>query len=165
LWQHLGKQVVYHALQGSCQEVTSEILAALSHEIEQLQDQLSSIKGDEKKARASLAALEAKPRLAALRQDIQQLEEEKEGIQARLGTLHDSDTVQLSLEEWSKLEDEWRQWQRHAAIRRRICRDLWGRCTEVLPDNTSSQELWVSPVLLPLQGRRSLTALPGVFGA
>jgi hypothetical protein len=42
---------------------------------------------------------------------------------------------------------------------------LWGRCTEVLPDNTSSQELWVSPVLLPLQGRRSLTALPGVFGA
>jgi hypothetical protein len=42
---------------------------------------------------------------------------------------------------------------------------LWGRCTEVLPDNTSSQELWVSPVLLPLQGRRSLMSLPGVFGA
>lgn len=144
---HLGKQIVYHALQGPLQDATPETLAALRHKIEQLQGHLSSTRGDEKKARASLAALEAKPRLSALRRDIQRLEEEKEEIQARLGTLHDSDTVQISLEEWSKLEEERRRWQRHAAIRRRICRDLWGRCTEVLPDNTSSLELWVNPVL------------------
>lgn len=139
--------MVYHALQGPSQDATPETLTALRHEIEHLQGQLSSTKGDEKKARASLAALEAKPRLSALRWDIQRLEEEKEEIQARLGTLHDGDTIQVSLEEWSKLEEERRQWQRHAAIRRRICRDLWGRCTEVLPDNTSSLELWVSRVL------------------
>jgi len=151
LWLYLGKQVVYHAVQGSSDEATPEILAALSQEIEQLQGQLSSAKEDEKKARASLAALEAKPRLSALRQDIQRLEEEKEEIQARLGTLRDSDTVQLSLEERSKLEEEWRQWQRHAAIRRRICLDLWARCTELLPENTSSSELWVSHILLPLK--------------
>ncbi|OQD76818.1 hypothetical protein PENDEC_c003G01350 [Penicillium decumbens] len=144
-----GKQVVYHAVQGSSDEATPEILAALSQEIEQLQGQLSSAKEDEKKARASLAALEAKPRLSALRQDIQRLEEEKEEIQARLGTLHDSDTVQLSLEERSKLEEEWRQWQRHAAIRRRICLDLWARCTELLPENTSSSELWETLGLEP----------------
>ncbi|KAJ5299351.1 Chitin synthase activator (Chs3) [Penicillium atrosanguineum] len=139
-----GKQSVYHALQSSSQNVTPEIIAALSQEIEQLQVQLSSIKGDEKKLRASLAALEAKPRLSFLRQSIRQLEEEKEAIQGRLGSLHDSETAQLPLEEWSRLEDEWRWWQRHAATRRRICRDLWGRCTEVLPDNTSALELWES---------------------
>lgn len=144
---HLGKQSVYHALQDSSQDITPEILATLSQEIEQLQVQLSSIKGEEKKVRASLAALEAKPRLSVLRQNIQQLEEEKEAIQGRLESLHDRDKDQISLEEWSKREDEWRRWQRHAAIRRRICRDLWGRCTEVLPDNTSALELWVSPVL------------------
>ncbi|KAJ5667953.1 Chitin synthase activator (Chs3) [Penicillium maclennaniae] len=139
-----GKQSVYHAVQDSSQKITPETLAALSQEIEQLQDQLSSIKEKEKNVRASLAALEAKPRLSVLRQDIQQLEEEKKVIQHRLESLHNSEMVQLSLEERSKREDEWRRWQRHAAIRSRICRDLWGRCAEVLPENTSALELWLS---------------------
>lgn len=162
---HLGKQAVYHALQGSSHEATPDILAGLRQEFEQLQVQLSSIKEDDKRARASLAALEAKPRLSVLRHNIQQLEEEKQATQARLVSFHDSQAIQLSLEEWAKLEDEWRQWQRHAAIRSRICRELWGRCTEFLPENTSALELWVSPVMSLAVYRRSLMTLPGVFGA
>jgi hypothetical protein len=42
---------------------------------------------------------------------------------------------------------------------------LWLRCTEVLPENTSALELWVSPLLSVSVYRRSLMTLPGVFGA
>lgn len=90
-----------------------------------------------------MAILEAKPRISQLRQEIAQLEEERKVIQAQVEELQ-GDDVQLSVEERARLEEEWKQWQRHATTRRRICRELWGRCTEVLPDNTTSQELWVS---------------------
>lgn len=139
-----GKQVVYHALQDTSQDMTPEAIATLNQDTEKLQDQLSTIKANEKRARAALAALEAKPRISDLQQQTQRLEEEREGIQAHLGQRHGDDEAQISLDERTQLEQEWKQWQRHAAVRRRICRDLWGRCSEVLPEDMTSQELWVS---------------------
>lgn len=140
----IGKQVVYHALQDSSQAAIPEAIAALDEKIAKRHDELAAIKATEKEARAALAVFEAKPRLSQLRQEIHQLEEEQAVIQARSQELHGGDDVQIPPEERARLEQEWKQWQRHAATRRRICRELWGRCTEVLPEDMTSRELWVS---------------------
>lgn len=118
-------------------------MATLDQKLEHCQEQLTTLKASEKKARAGLATLDAKPRLSDLRRDLGRLEEEQKAIQARLTALRDDDSVSISPAERVKLEQEWKQWQHHARVRRRICRDLWMRCSEVLPDNMTSQELWV----------------------
>lgn len=141
---HTGKQTVYHALQDSAQDATRETIAALLQEIEKTKDQLSVIKADEKRIRATLAVLEAKPRISDLERDIQRLQTEQEALQTQLGNSQVSKEIPISVEDRSKLEQEWKQWQRHATVRRRICRDLWSQCTEVLPEGTSLQDLWVS---------------------
>jgi 26S proteasome regulatory subunit (ATPase 3-interacting protein) len=139
-----GKQTVYHALQKSSESASPIVLAALSQQIVTLQDELSTIKANEKKARAALAALEAKPRLSTLREEIRQLEEERDAAQERLGKPYGDNQLQISPEARAQLERDWKQWQRHATVRRRICRELWGRCSEVLPEDTTAPELWVS---------------------
>lgn len=139
-----GKQTVYHAIQKVSDNVSLEALAALGREIETLQDELSTIKVNEKKARAALAALDAKPRLSTLREDIRRLQEERDAAQTRLGKLYGNDQPQISAEARAQLERDWKQWQRHATVRRRICRELWGCCSEVLPEDTTAPELWVS---------------------
>lgn len=117
---------------------------ALKLDIERLEDELATLKANEKKTRAALAALHAKPWISDLRQDISCLESEKSTIQARLASRHEGEPVQVSPEEREKLEQEWKYWQRHANVRRRICRDLWGQCSEVLPEDMTAAELWVS---------------------
>ncbi|KAJ6086952.1 hypothetical protein N7467_005866 [Penicillium canescens] len=139
-----GKQTVYHALQDPSDTATPEAAAALSRDIANLQSQLEAFKANEKKARAALTALGAKPRVSDLRQDITRLESEQEAIQARLASRHEDDTVSISPAERAKLETEWKQWQRQVGIRRRICCELWGRCSEVLPENVTAPELWES---------------------
>ncbi|KAJ5652505.1 hypothetical protein N7507_009931 [Penicillium longicatenatum] len=135
--------ILKNELPDPSQNVTPEVIATRNREIEKLQDELTTIKANEKKVRAALLTFETKPRLSDLRQDIQELEEERSAIQARL-TSHRGDEVNLPPEEREKLEQEWKQWQCHATLRRRICRELWGRCTEVLPENQTSKELWES---------------------
>lgn len=139
----LGKQVVYHALQDPSQDATHEAIAAISDHIDKLQNHLSSLKADEKIALAALAGFEAKPQISGLRQDIQRLEQERDAMQARLAEQH-GDMVNLPAEERDKLEHDWERWQRYATVRRRICLEIWSKCTEVLPDGTTPQELWVS---------------------
>ncbi|KAJ5377865.1 Chitin synthase activator (Chs3) [Penicillium cataractarum] len=143
-----GKQIVYHALQKASDSASPEVLVALSQQITTLQDELSTIKANEKKARAALSALEAKPRLSTLREDIRQLQEERDAAQARIGKLYGDDQPQISPEARAQLERDWKQWQRQATVRRGICRELWGRCSEVLPEDTTAPELWVSHTLL-----------------
>ncbi|KAF4769354.1 hypothetical protein HAV15_009025 [Penicillium sp. str.  len=139
-----GKQTVYHALQDPSDITIPEVAAALKLDIENLEGEISTLKANEKKARAELAALHAKPRISNLREDIGRLEIEKSTIQARLASRHEGDPVQISPEETEKLEKEWKYWQRHANVRRRICHDLWGQCSEVLPDDMTAAELWES---------------------
>ncbi|KAJ5510834.1 Tat binding protein 1-interacting [Penicillium expansum] len=139
-----GKQTVYHALQDPSDVTTPEVAAAVKLNIESLEREISTLKAKEKKARAELAALHAKPRISDLRQDISRLESELSMIQARLASRHKGDPVQISPEEREKLEKEWKYWQWHANVRRRICCDLWGQCSEVLPENMTAAELWVS---------------------
>lgn len=139
-----GKQTVYHALQAPDDDATPEAIAALDNDIKILQDQLTGLKASEKKARAELATLNAKPLLSEIQKDIGQLELEKEEITTNLARLRRSNPTQVSLEERTKIEREWKIWQRHVNVRRRICRELWGRCSDVLPEDMTREELWES---------------------
>ncbi|KAJ5372159.1 Chitin synthase activator (Chs3) [Penicillium concentricum] len=132
---------VYHALQDPSDIITPEVAAAIKANIESLGDEISTLKAKEKKARTSLAALHAKPPISDLREDIGRLEAEESTIQARLASRHEGDPVQISREEREKLDKEWKYWHRHANVRRRICRDLWGQCSEVLPEDMTAGEL------------------------
>lgn len=124
--------------------MTPEAVAALKLNIESLESQLSTLKANEKKARAALAALHAKPRAYALREDISRLQAEEAKIQARLASHHETGSDQMSAAERVQLEEEWKRWQRHVHVRRRICRELWGQCSEVLPEGVTKSDLWVS---------------------
>ncbi|KAJ5116477.1 hypothetical protein N7456_000825 [Penicillium angulare] len=135
--------VVYHALQDPSQSVTPEIITTVNESIEKLQHELSTIKAEEKTVRAALAAFEAKPRLSDLRQSIERLKEERNALQAKLPSFQEG-AVEMQPQEREKLEQDWKQWQRHTTLRRRMCQDLWGKCTEILPDNMTLQELWES---------------------
>ncbi|KAJ5124669.1 Chitin synthase activator (Chs3) [Penicillium bovifimosum] len=138
-----GKQTVYHAIQDP-DITTPEAATAFKLDIEDLEGQLSTLKASEKKARTALAALQAKPRVSDLRQDISRLESEESTIRARLASRHEGDPVQVSPAEREELEKAWKQWQRHVSVRHRICRELWGQCSEVVPEGMTAAELWVS---------------------
>lgn len=108
-----------------------------------MQEQLTTWKANEKKARADLATLCSKPLLSELRQDIDRLGKEKESILGRLATLHGNDSLQMSPAERAEIELEWKLWQKHVNTRSRICRDMWKRCSEVVPEGMTREELWV----------------------
>ncbi|EPS26577.1 hypothetical protein PDE_01514 [Penicillium oxalicum 114-2] len=140
-----GKQTVYHALQESSDDASPELLAALGQEIATLQDELSTIKAAERKARTTLAALETRPRLSTLREEIVQLAAERDELRARVELKRSGevdDQPQISPEARAQLERDWTQWQRHVIVRRRICREMWEYCSEVLPEDTTAAELW-----------------------
>lgn len=143
----LGKQTVYHALQESSDDASPELLAALGQEIATLQDELSTIKAAERKARTTLAVLETRSRLSTLREEIVQLAAERDELRARVELKRSGevdDQPQISPEARAQLERDWTQWQRHVIVRRRICREMWEYCSEVLPEDTTAAELWVS---------------------
>lgn len=175
----IGKQVVYHTLQKVSDDTNTNSIDKVTTEIKTLQEELSSIKAEEKTARSSLSTLKSKPRISELHLDIQRLEKEQIDLQTKLTkSTASSDTIKLTPEQRATLESEWKYWQRQATLRRRICRDLWGRCSEVLPENITASELWVClhstyttrcpvPVARCLRGRGAYTdvVLAGVFGA
>ncbi|RHZ51117.1 hypothetical protein CDV55_101677 [Aspergillus turcosus] len=169
-----GKQTVYHALQDASDEVTMEAARAMDEKIKQLQAQLTTLKTKEKKARTELAMLSAKPLLCELRHDVSQLEQETQVISSRLKEIQESDSTQVSPEEKAELGKEWRRWNKTAIVRKRICRDLWGKCLDVVPDNVSQEELWslsfwsshlVFKILPSLREMKNRTALPVPSGA
>lgn len=146
---HLGKQTVYHALQDSSDDSITEAIANLDEEIKQLEEKLTTLKTNEKNARTELTALRSKPLLSELQQDIDRLDKEKRSMLARLDEFHGRDcSVQISPQERAEVERDWKRWQKQVNIRRRICRDMWMKCSEVVPEGMTREELWVSVSLL-----------------
>lgn len=116
----------------------------MDEKIKQLEEQATTFKTKEKKARTELATLSTKPLLCELRRDVGQLEQGTQAVTSRLKKIQESDSIQVSPEERAKLGQEWRRWNKIASVRKRICRDLWSNCLEVVPDSVSREELWVS---------------------
>ncbi|OJJ43352.1 hypothetical protein ASPZODRAFT_919782 [Penicilliopsis zonata CBS 506.65] len=139
-----GKQIVYHALQSPEDDASPEGLADLEGEVKRLQEQTTEFKANEKKVRAELVLLCARPTLSELRQDLTRLEREKVTIVKSLEALRSTESVPVSVEERAEVDKEWKKWQRHASARARICQELWRSCSEVLPENMTRAELWES---------------------
>ncbi|KAJ9210082.1 hypothetical protein DTO166G4_8343 [Paecilomyces variotii] len=139
-----GKQLVYHALQDPTDDVTPEALARISDEIEQLEKQLADYKNREKGLKSELSRMGNTVSFADLEQNVSKLEDETRSIHLRLKELCNDNTAEVSMEEKAQTEKEWKMWQRHAAVRERICRHLWERCTEVMSEDTTKEELWES---------------------
>ncbi|KAL2816329.1 Tat binding protein 1-interacting protein-domain-containing protein [Aspergillus granulosus] len=137
-----GKQTVYHVTQEESDENNADVVAAMDEEIQSLQEQLPRLKEDEKKLRAELNSLNAVPLLSELRAEIKDLEGEKESLAARLAKVHGDGEVNVSPRETEAARKYWKFWQGQARIRARICRDLWYKCSETLPEGTSREELW-----------------------
>lgn len=138
-----GKQSVYHALQDSSDGATPKAIAALDQDIKQFQDHLTTLKAEDKQARAELAEFSSRPLLSELRGDIERLQKEKEDILGGLASLGGNKSAVISPEELQAVEKQWKYWQRQAHVRRRICNELWGRCSEVVPEDMSREELKV----------------------
>ncbi|WEW60390.1 hypothetical protein PRK78_005875 [Emydomyces testavorans] len=140
-----GKQVVYHAIQDPADEVTAEQLATIDQEIEDMRNQVTSAKSREKLLRAELATLNARVSSSELREQVTAFEKEKGRLLARVAPLKDSaaDTRTVSAEEKAGVEKERRTWQKHVAVRKKICQEMWMRCVEVLPEAVQgNEELW-----------------------
>ncbi|KAL4959966.1 putative TBP interacting domain protein [Aspergillus stella-maris] len=139
-----GKQTVYHALQEESDENSPDAVAAIDAEIERLQEQLPGLKEDEKRAQAELNALNAKPLRSELRVDIEKLEGEKEELAERLVKVHGDGATDVSPQEKENVRKDWRIWQNQARVRARICRDLWRKCSETLPEGMTREGFWES---------------------
>lgn len=120
-----------------------DALHTMDEEIQRLQNELTVYKSREKELRAELLALSAKVPIAELRQDVCVLEKEKESFLMRLSKIQTEVVKPIGMEEKTRVEMSWKKWQRHRNTRKRICRDLWSRCTEVLPEDTTEEYLWV----------------------
>ncbi|KJF60070.1 uncharacterized protein CIMG_10871 [Coccidioides immitis RS] len=143
----LGKQIVYHAIQDAIDEATPEGLAGLDEEIEAFKSQVASAKSQNKLLKAELTTLNARVSTSELRQCLAALEGEKRNLIASLAPSKAS-SVQakaVTAEEKASLEKEWRKWRKHVTVRKKICHEMWMRCTEVLPEAVQGkEELWES---------------------
>ncbi|PGH16105.1 hypothetical protein AJ80_05320 [Polytolypa hystricis UAMH7299] len=147
-----GKQLVYHAIQDPVEEITPEQLAAIDKEIEAQKEYIEGAKKREKCLKSELAVLSARVSTVDLHADVSNLEAEKESVVKNLVSLQagSSKARVVSDDERLRVEKEWKVWERNVLVRKRICRELWEKCTEVLPEGTSKAELWES---LGLEGK------------
>ncbi|RMJ25247.1 TBP interacting domain protein, partial [Aspergillus sp. HF37] len=126
----------------SADRATPETIAALDQDIKQAQDQLTTLKAEDKRVRSELVEFGSRPLLSELRADVARLQKEKEEILAGLASLGEDESA-MSPEEQQAVEKEWKYWQRQAHGRRRICNELWERCSEVVPEDMTREELKV----------------------
>ncbi|KAL2843810.1 Tat binding protein 1-interacting protein-domain-containing protein [Aspergillus pseudodeflectus] len=137
-----GKQTVYHATQEESDETSADAIAAMDEEIQRLQEELPGLKEEEKKVQAELSSLNAVPLLSELRAELEKLESEKESLAASLAKVHGDGEANASPQETEAVRKDWKLWQVQARVRERICRDLWLKCSETLPEGTTQEELW-----------------------
>ncbi|KAI5298496.1 Alpha subunit of the F1 sector of mitochondrial F1F0 ATP synthase [Ascosphaera pollenicola] len=148
-----GKQIVYHAIQEPEEEASPEEIEALKKEIELLRDGIANRKLQEREARASLTALAAHTSTSSLRAIVDELVAEHAAILARLKPMRQSgaETEIVTPERQEAVGQEWETWKKHLIRRKKICREMWYRCTEVLPEGVSNkEEMWES---LGLEGQ------------
>lgn len=134
---------MYHAIQDPADDASPESLAAIDKELEGLREEIAAGKTRERALKAELTTLNSRVSTADLRRGVLSLEAEKADILARLSGMRDSAVQPVSAEEKAGVEKEWKVWKRNMNVRKRICRDLWDRCTEVLPEDTTKEDLWV----------------------
>lgn len=85
------------------------------------------------------------PLLSGLRQDIARLESEEKEVTASLVSSRENAAAVHIVDdaERAHIEKEWKRWRGLAVRRERAFRELWARCSEVVPEGMTRDELWV----------------------
>ena len=135
--------MVYHANQDPADAMTLEELQALDGDITALRDNLGTLKSKEKLLRAGLLSINAQMSTEELRSSVSLLELEKKELLGRLEPLRSGNVKPVSLKEKETVENEWSQWSRKSAARKKICIELWDLCTDEVPEGKTRGELWV----------------------
>jgi len=123
----------------------------------ELKDELSQLKAREKELRQRLTELSAIVPINELRKQVALLEQEQQTSARRLEMLQAEGITLTSSEEIEQVEQEWRLWTRRLQTRIQISRELWARCTEVLPEDTTVEDLKASFVFKLSVGAKRLT--------
>ncbi|KOC17380.1 TBP interacting domain protein [Aspergillus flavus AF70] len=153
-----GRQAVYHALQKGADESTLERMVVLDDHILQLQEQLTDLKGYVKRARAELATLRATPLAFDLQKSINQLQVKKETTFAILTQARGTSAREVDEEGRTITKRVWERWQKRVNLRRKVCRDLWRRCLEMVDKDVTREELWGQAKIL--MGLHHLSSVP-----
>ena len=139
-----GKQTVYHSIQDPATDSTSSTdLTALDTDLNTLRSTLFSHKATEKALKTELASLSSIASATELRSTVAALQMQVQGLRERLVELKKVEVKPVSEAEKKEVEASHNLWTRHASQRKRICRELWWRVVECLPEGTTKEALWV----------------------
>ncbi|KAK3117147.1 hypothetical protein LTR53_001804 [Teratosphaeriaceae sp. CCFEE 6253] len=124
-----GKQIVYHTIQDEADEDTLEQLQKLDDETSRLRDETTALRAEEKELRNALRGDASRVPLSELRTSVAAFEHDKAEMASRLAKLKSGSVKPIGAEERDKIITEHRRWQRLAAARKRIRRELWAELT------------------------------------
>lgn len=126
---------------------TPEQVARLKIVIENLRSAKASTKATERGLRQELFTLSTQVSTVDLRIMIENFTAERAAFIARLELPCMSDGVdgsgtgqRMTGEEEKRIDYQWKLWKRYVQTRKRICKDIWDKCTEVLPEGVRDQE-------------------------
>jgi len=145
----IGKQIVYHAVQSAPEESSTEDdIAALDDRITKIRTELTSAKTTEKNLKLHLTALSNVMTTDELQSKVSKLESEKEGLLARVVQLKKVNVQPVSAGERATIEEAHAVWSQHVNARKRVCKELWWKCLEAMPEGETADELWVRSTTL-----------------
>lgn len=128
------------------EDLSPEYITKLNEDIETLRSDLSSVKERERSLRNEIAALNAHISTTDLQESVAKLETERQEILARLAPMRQSsaNARMVSEQETARIEQKWLLWKKRVTQRKKICRELWERCTEVVDSAETREEVWES---------------------
>ena len=112
--------------------------------IQTLHDETTALNGAIKTLKSTLASLNSTMSTADLRSSVANMETERAEIVARLTSLRSGTVQPVSKEEKEQVEKDLMIWDKAAAARKKIVKEMWGQIAEGLPEGMQAAELKVS---------------------
>jgi 26S proteasome regulatory subunit (ATPase 3-interacting protein) len=135
---------VYHTLQDPNDCATPEDLAIIDGQIAALRKETNTINAEIKTLRATLSSLESRMSTSDLHTSVVTMEKEKEEATARLVKLRSGDVKPVSMEEKAAVDTDMRKWDKVAANRAKITKEMWDSILDVLPEGIEAADLRAS---------------------
>jgi 26S proteasome regulatory subunit, ATPase 3, interacting protein len=119
---------------------TLEELATLDTSVASLREVIPSLKSALKAKSTALATLRSQPTTQALKISVDNLEKQRDEIEARLKVLRSGTVKPVSMEEKERVEAEYRKWAKKELTRKRMWKEAEGTLLEAM----TREELYVS---------------------
>lgn len=142
--------MVYHAIQLVDDEPTSTESSDPDQTARDLEGKISALKSREKELRETLAKINGVIPISVLKDQIANLEEKKTLLSSQVSALSlemQESSNCVCKEDFDRTDLEWRKWHGQVSSRKRIFLEYWTRCTEVLPEDMTSDDLRVQLAL------------------